>query len=119
MSSSKHPLHALCPYFAMFPLTFVRKQLFALTHPGDVILDPFSGRGITLLESLLLDRKALAVDINPVAACVTGVKAHVPTLPAIESRLDELERSCRETSWQAVDEERRVLPLFFARAFHY
>ena len=59
------------------------------------------------------------MDINPVAACVTGAKAHVPTLPAIESRLDELERHCRETDWLAVAEERRALPLFFAHAFHY
>jgi DNA methylase len=119
MSSVKHRLHALCPYFAMFPHTFVRKYLFALTRAGDVILDPFSGRGTTLLESLLLDRKALAVDINPVAACVTGAKAHVPALLAIESRLNELKRHCKETSWQAVDEERRTLPSFFAHAFHY
>jgi hypothetical protein len=56
----------------MFPHTFVQNYLFALTRAGDVILDPLSGRGSTLLESLLLDRKALAVDINPVAACVTG-----------------------------------------------
>jgi len=119
MSSVKHRLHALCPYFAMFPHTFVRKYLFAFTGAGDVILDPFSGRGTTLLESLLLDRKALAVDINPVAACVTGAKAHVPALPAIGSRLDELERHCRETNLQSVDEERRALPSFFAHAFHY
>lgn len=60
-----------------------------------------------------------AVDINPVAACVTGAKARVPALPAIASRLDELECQCRETGWLAVDEERRALPLFFAHAFHY
>ena len=83
MSSVKHRLRALCLYFAMFTHTFVRKHLFALTHAGDIILDPFSSRGTTLLESLLLGRKALAVDINPVAACVTGAKTHVPTLPAI------------------------------------
>jgi hypothetical protein len=103
----------------MFPHTFVQNYLFALTHAGDVILDPFSGRGTTLLESLLLDRKALAVDINPVAACVTGAEAHVPALPAIESRLDELERHCKETDWRTVDEERRALPSFFTHAFHY
>lgn len=110
MSSVKHQLHALCPYFAMFPYTFVQRYLLAFTSIGDIILDPFSGRGTTLLESLLLDRKALAVDINPVAACITGAKAHVPTPPAIASRLDELERHCGETCWQTVDEERHDLP---------
>lgn len=77
MSSVQHRIHALCPYFAMFPPTFVRKYLLALAHAGHVILDPFSGPGNPLLESLFLDRQALAVDINLVAACITGAKASV------------------------------------------
>ena len=39
----KHPLHALCPYFAMFPPEFARAQVARFTRPGDVVLDPFSG----------------------------------------------------------------------------
>ena len=103
----------------MFPPGFVRRHLGTLTNPGDIVLDPFSGRGTTLLESLLFGRNALAVDINPVAACVTGAKARVPSLAAIQSRLVELEIEFRQSRIDDLDEERRSLPPFFTRAFNY
>jgi hypothetical protein len=118
VATEKHRLHALCPYFAMFPHTFVRNHLLAHTSPGDTILDPFCGRGTTLLESLLFDRQAVALDINPVAACITGAKAQVPGLPEIEARLNGLELEYKTASRGELDDERRALPLFFGHAFH-
>jgi hypothetical protein len=87
----RHPLHSLCPYFAMFPEQFVAKQILAYTRPGDIVFDPFCGRGTTVFESLLRGRPAAGVDINPVAACVAGAKADPPTLRAVLRRIDELE----------------------------
>ena len=103
----------------MFPHTFVREHLLRHTIPGDVVLDPFSGRGTTLLESLLLDRQAVATDINPVAACVTGPTARVPALDEIEARLSLLELEYKTANSQRLDEERHALPPFFKHAFHY
>src|SRR5579883_1922721 len=89
----RHPLHALCPYFAMFPEGFVLDQLLAFTSPGELVLDPFAGRGTTLFESLLNGRRAIGTDINKVAACVTGAKIDVPQKEKLFERLDELERA--------------------------
>jgi hypothetical protein len=86
----RHPLHSICPYFAMFPESFVLEQLYAYTRPDDVVLDPFCGRGTTVLESLLNNRHALGSDINPVAACVAGAKADVPLLRNLQRRIDDL-----------------------------
>lgn len=86
----RHPLHSICPYFAMFPESFVLEQLYAYTRPDDVVLDPFCGRGTTVLESLLNHRHALGSDINPVAACVAGAKADVPLLHNVQRRVDDL-----------------------------
>jgi hypothetical protein len=87
----RHPLHSLCPYFAMFPEDFVAKQLLAFTKRGDWVFDPFSGRGTTVFESLLNGRNAAGTDINPVAACVAGAKADPPALRSVLARIDELE----------------------------
>lgn len=87
----RHPLHSLCPYFAMFPEDFVAKHVLAYTKRGDWVFDPFSGRGTTVFESLLNSRPAAGTDINPVAACVAGAKADPPTLNAVLNRLKELE----------------------------
>ncbi len=110
----RNRLHSLCPYFAMFPETFVQDQVEAYTEPGDLVFDPFSGRGTTLLQSLLMGRRAAAVDINPVAYCVSAAKAAVPRLSSVLKRLRilecEFDPSCQESA-------RESLPQFFSHAY--
>src|SRR4029450_2773838 len=77
-SEMRNPLHSICPYFAMFPEDFVRKYVRDYTKPGAVVFASFSGRGTPLLESLLNDRHAAAIDINPVAYCISAAKATIP-----------------------------------------
>ena len=93
----RHPLHSICPYFAMFPEDFVARQIYAYTKRGDIVFDPFSGRGTTVFESLLNGRRAAGVDTNPVAACVSGAKADVPTLGFVNRRLRLLEDLQRDS----------------------
>jgi len=83
----RHPLHSICPYFAMFPENFVARQIYAYTRRGDTVFDPFSGRGTTVFESLLNGRLAAGVDTNPVAACISCAKADAPTLVSVNRRL--------------------------------
>jgi len=99
--TKRHPFHSLCPYFAMFPEEFVADQLFRHTTAGDLVFDPFCGRGTTVFESLLQGRRAAGSDINPVAACISGAKADAPELQAIIARIDELEAGYDGNSGQA------------------
>ena len=91
-----HPLHSICPYFAMFPPGFVERYVLAFTDPGDIVFDPFSGRGTTVFESLLLSRRAYGLDINPVAACVSGAKAAPPSRAPLLRRLKQLHYQCTD-----------------------
>src|SRR4051812_25206853 len=108
-----HHLHALCPYFAMFPADFARRLIAEYTRPGDIVLDPFSGRGTTLLESLIAGREAIAADINPVAYCITAAKAETPSVEAIHAALRVLEEE-----WKAPHAEDVATSSFFRRCFH-
>jgi hypothetical protein len=110
----RNRLHSLCPYFAMFPETFVQEQVDAYTKPSDLVFDPFSGRGTTLLQSLLMGRRAIASDINPVAYCISGAKGSVPKLSDVLHRLDVLECDFDPTSWQ---KSAAALPEFFIHAY--
>jgi hypothetical protein len=109
----RHPLHSICPYFAMFPEDFVTKQLLAYTERGDTVFDPFCGRGTTVFESLLNGRHASGVDINPVAACIAGAKADSPTLRSVQLRLTELRAALSEAEEMATPEGD-----FFRACFH-
>jgi hypothetical protein len=87
----RHRFHSICPYFAMFPETFVRRNLLAWSKRGDLVLDPFCGRGTAVLESLLNGRRAIGCDTNPVAFCLSRAKARPPELPDILDRLTALQ----------------------------
>ena len=110
----RHRFHSICPYFAMFPETFVRRNVLAWSKRDDVILDPFSGRGTTVFESLLNGRKGLGCDTNPVAVCLSKAKVDPPKLPEIMERLDVLERACKRFTSRAPE----VSDEFFTLCFH-
>jgi hypothetical protein len=113
----QHRLHALCPYFAMFPPSFATENIQRYTRVGDLVLDPFSGRGTTLLEALLNGRAAIASDINPVAYCVSSAKARPPELELVHEVLDELEDHYYRADVGRLEAACLALPRFFHVAF--
>lgn len=115
----RNPLHSICPYFAMFPEAFVEEQVERHTEPYDVVLDPFSGRGTTVFQSLLMNRAGLGSDINPVAYCISSAKAELPPLEQLIERIDALEEEFDTASTEALEKERQGLPPFFRRAFYH
>jgi 16S rRNA G966 N2-methylase RsmD len=48
----------------------VQHYIKTFTRPGDMVLDPFGGTGVTLVEALLLGRKAIHIDLNPLSKFV-------------------------------------------------
>lgn len=100
MSDMRHRFHSICPYFAMFPETFAERWIGELTKPGEVVLDPFSGRGTTALTAVLMKRRAVACDVNDVAYCLTGAKTHAPSLPVLRRRLTRLENGFNSRAWR-------------------
>jgi DNA modification methylase len=70
--AESHPAHYLMhKYWARKPYNIVRSYIEHFTKPGDIVFDPFAGSGVTLIESLITCRKAIAIDINPVASLIT------------------------------------------------
>ena len=54
-------------YFTKQSWDVVGSYIKNFSQRGDVVLDPFGGSGITAVESLILNRKAINIDINPMA----------------------------------------------------
>ena len=62
-------------YFARRPWNVFSELVARYSSPGEIILDPFSGGGVTVVEALRLRRKAIGVDVNPLAIYVTEMEA--------------------------------------------
>ena len=54
-------------YFTTQAWNVVQEYIKNFSRPGDLILDPYGGSGVTLIESIVLGRKAIHLDINPLA----------------------------------------------------
>lgn len=84
-------LHSICSYFAMFPPSMPNFFIRRFSEPGEVVLDPFSGRGTTPLEACLEGRVGVGNDLNPLAHVLTRAKVRVPRLGWILRRINQLE----------------------------
>lgn len=78
-------LNGVCPYFTMFPLEFPYRILKRAAKCGDVVADPFCGRGTTLYASRLLGLPCVGIDSNPVAVAISQAKLSKTTPKMIVS----------------------------------
>ncbi len=84
-----HSLHEVS-YRACFKPALPRFFIERLTAPGDLVYDPFMGRGTTLVEAMLLGRRAAGCDVNPVARVLVEPRMRPPALETVQERLDAL-----------------------------
>jgi len=75
----------------MFPARIPHYFIQKFTNPGDVVLDPFSGRGTTPLQACAENRIGIGVDLNPLAHLLTGAKVQAPQKDDLLRRIEELE----------------------------
>jgi hypothetical protein len=101
-----HALHEVS-YRACFKAELPRFFITRLTGPGDLVYDPFMGRGTTLLEAALLGRRVAGNDVNPLSRLLIRARLAPPPLDAVARRLAAID-------WRAgaADEERDLLTFF-------
>ena len=77
-------------YRACFKPQLPRFFIERLTSAGDIVYDPFMGRGTTLLESALMGRIPYGNDANPLSRALIAPRLSPPTLAQVLDRLDEI-----------------------------
>ncbi|MEM2939846.1 MAG: DNA methyltransferase [Candidatus Bathyarchaeia archaeon] len=68
------PVYTMHKFWARRPYNVFAELINHYSEPGDIVLDPFCGGGVTVVESLRLRRKVVGVDINPLATYVTEME---------------------------------------------
>lgn len=87
-----HSLHEIS-YRACFKPQLPRFFIERLTQPGDIVYDPFMGRGTTPLEAALMGRVPYGCDISPVSQYLIAPRLCPPSLEGVEKRLREIDLS--------------------------
>jgi hypothetical protein len=85
-----HSLHEVS-YRACFKPSLPAFFIERLSKPGDLVLDPFMGRGTTALEASLRSRVPCGNDVNPLSEMLVRPRLSPPSLTAVHERIDSLD----------------------------
>ncbi len=89
-----NPIHEIsyrACFKAQLPGFFIR----LLSAAGDVIYDPFAGRGTTAIEAALNGRIPVSNDVNPLSEVLARPRIEPPSLDEVQDRLREYPASPR------------------------
>jgi hypothetical protein len=102
-------LHPMCSYLASFPAALPHAFIARYSRPGDVVLDPFSGRGTAPLQAAAEGRIGVGNDLNPFAHLLTAAKIEPAAAAETRTRLASLRLAWAgdQAAWLALGE--RVL----------
>jgi len=93
-----HSLHPMCSYLASFPAALAHAFVARYSRPGDVVLDPFSGRGTAPLQATATGRIGVGNDLNPFAHLLTAAKLEPATAAEARTRVTALRLAWRTTA---------------------
>ena len=99
-----HAFHPMCSYLASFPAALAHAFIARYSRPGDVVLDPFAGRGTVPLQACVEGRLGVGNDLNPFAHVLTAAKVDPPTAGEAAARLARLriDWSFEASGWEAL-----------------
>jgi hypothetical protein len=86
-ASSLHEVSYRACFKPQLPRFFIER----LTEPGEIVYDPFMGRGTTVIEAGLLGRVPCGCDVNPLSVVLTRPRLRPPALEEITKRLQQVD----------------------------
>jgi site-specific DNA-methyltransferase (adenine-specific) len=107
-----HSMHAMCSYHGMFPAKVAHYFIQRFSRPGQVVLDPFSGRGTTALQARVEGRVSISNDLSPLAYVLTKAKADPPSWESVNARVTDLEGQYKKRRQRDIDVPSDIRMLF-------
>jgi len=89
-------IYAMHKYWAKKPHNIINEYIQKYSKKNDIILDPFCGSGISLIESYNSKRKSIGIDINPTAYSISkGILTPID-IEKFEKEFLKIEADCKE-----------------------
>ena len=101
------------PYYAMFPVAFANRVIAQHSRPGDVVLDPFAGRGTAVFSAAVQNRVGIGIEINPVGWVYAQAKLNPARRSAVEKRIRQIGQAAQR--WYGP--KAQCLPMFFKKCY--
>lgn len=72
-ANERHPVYSFHPYHTKVPPFIIQDLIKYYTNEGDVVLDIFSGSGMTGVAARECNRNAILCDLSPIATFISSV----------------------------------------------
>jgi len=91
-------------YFTRQSWDILQHYIKHFTKPNDLVLDPFGGTGVTAIEALILGRKAIHIDLNPLSPFIVKSLIEPVKLEELHAEFNKIEaqfvKNCPKTNEQ-------------------
>lgn len=75
VETTRPMMYKALKYWGKKPHNIFRKYIETYTEKNEIVLDAFAGSGIAPLEALQVNRKAIAIDLNPISTFMIEIMA--------------------------------------------
>ena len=84
------PIYRMHRYWARRPWSVFNELLIHYSNPGSIVLDPFCGGGVTVVEGVRLGRKMVGADLSPLATWITRTELAQADLHQLDIAFERL-----------------------------
>jgi len=84
------PMYLMHKWWARKPHNVVAEYIRNYSRENEIVLDPFCGSGVTAIEAVKLRRKAIAIDLDPMATFITRITIMPVDLAETQKTFDEI-----------------------------
>ncbi len=96
-TSTYKGIYAMHKYWGKKPFNEISKFIEQYSEPEETVMDCFCGSGVTLIEALKSGRKAVGVDLNPIAIKLAKASMTAVELDKINTTFKEIKNKLQKT----------------------
>ena len=104
-------IYAMHKYWGKKPFNEISKFIEKYSSPEDTIMDCFCGSGVTLIEAVKAGRKAIGVDLNPIAIKLANVSMTVVEIEKINETFKSIKEKLQKKIYRLYEMEYEGEPI--------